>query len=78
VTKSPEDPRYAPLDEPEGSGVKAADMYLYRVQGYKRVVLCPACARQLRTDGKQVMVLKVSSGICERCNNNQHSGRVNE
>ena len=74
MTKQPEHPGYAPLDEPEGLGIKAADTYLYKIQGRRFVVLCPPCARQLRTDSKQVLVLKDSNSECIVCS----SGRVNE
>ena len=74
MTEHPEHPGYAPLDEPEGSGVKAADTYLYKVQGRRFAILCSPCARQLRTDSKQVLVLKDSNSECIVCS----SGRVNE
>ena len=70
----PEHPGYAPLDEPEGSGIGTADTYLYKVQDQRLTVLCPACVRQMRTNGKQVLVLRDSDNECIVCS----SGRANE
>ena len=72
MTKQPEHPGYAPLDEPDEPGVETPDTYLYEVQGCHGVVLCSPCARWLRTADKQVVVLEGSSnGVCERCHNRQ-------
>ena len=74
MTERPEHPGYAPLDEPEGLGVEIPDTYLCKVQGCCLTVLCSSCARQLRIDSKQVLVLKDSNSECIVCS----SGRANE
>lgn len=77
MTKQPEHPGYAPLDEPEGSGVNVPDTYLYKVQERRFVVLCPPCARQFKNEGERVTVLKDSNSECIVCCNG-NLGRVSE
>ncbi len=82
MTKPSEHSGYAPLDEPKGSGVKAADTYLYEIRECSGavlcgIVLCPSCARRIRACGKQVMILDNSNRECAgRCGS--HSGKANE